>query len=491
MNALLQMMLASAVPVFIFLIANELVANRMFAFVAGLAYAAYGPAVCYSAMPITATWIDFLNTAALWAIIRASKTWSPQLFGIAGAAVGASSLFRPNVLLFPVCIIALMVLRSTREQRSSALMSMGAMAAGLALPLAIFAARNYVVTHQFSFTANTGSMNFFIGNNRWATGQYVRMDDIESGNPFTQLEDYRVFASREVGRPLDLKESNRFWRDKTFRDIALNPVRWLQVEVKKLLLLASRYELGSNVSYYYFVERSWTLSFVSVISFPIFAALSLVGIVLIFFSAARADRFTAEVVALYGATYIISSLIFFVLAEYRFALVCPVAILSSCTLLEAKRFFVQQDWRNFFLTAGAVGVIVFAIRAIDVRRGNNIPMEVATSIAAEGNALIKEGRVDEAKDAYRHAIGIAPSAGAAYINLVKVLIAQRKCTEAVPILEEALKSAPSYHLFEQMGECKIKTRDYAGAIQHLEIAYKLRPTELNRRRLDYAIQKAR
>lgn len=492
LNALLQMMIASAIPVLIFLIAARLFVSRMFAFAAGLAYAGYGPAVCYSAMPITATWIDFLNIASLWIIMRAHETRSPLLFGVAGTAIGVSSLFRPNVLLLAVFVIALIVFRSVREQRGAAIRSAAALALGLAFPVAAFAARNYVVTREFTCTAKTGSMNFFIGNHKWATGKYVRLDDIESGNPFTQLEDYRAFASREVGRPLNMKESNRFWRDKALNDIARDPARWLGVEAKKLLFLASGYELGGNVSYYYFVESSRLLSALSIVVFSDYAVLALVGMVLIGFSAVRIDRFSAEVTGLYAATYVISSLIFFVLAEYRFALVCPAVIFASYTLLEIKRFFDERNWKKFIPTAGAVIVAISTIRMADAQHfGGNLSQEVAVSVTAEGNALVQKGRIDEAADVYRRAIGISPSGGAAYINLVRIYISQGRCVEAIPILEEALRSARAHQLFELMGECKIKISDYRGAVQHLENAYKLRPTNLNKKRLEYAIQKAR
>ena len=83
-----------------------------------------------------------------------------------------------------------------RRFRIAALLVAGVLAA-----IAPVVLRNAVVSHQFALVSSQGGLNFYIGNNESATGQYVAVPGVRA-NIEGQSQDTRRVAEQAAGHPL-------------------------------------------------------------------------------------------------------------------------------------------------------------------------------------------------------------------------------------------------------------------------------------------------
>ena len=491
-NALLQFLIGGLVSVLVFLLSLELCGDGIVALVCGACYACYGPAVCYEAMPITAAWINMLNLSSLWILIRSRNCPSAGKSFAAGLLLGISYLFRPTVLLFGFCAV-LLARRLFGPLESVWAKCLAAFVIGLALPLGMFGMRNLAAAGKMAFTVNTGGINFFIGNNRHATGTYMHFQDIESGNPLTQVDDYRRAAGRIAHRELSVDEAGGFWRKQAVRYIFSNPGEWLSLEARKLLRFFSPYEGAQNVSYYYFLERSSLLRLCSFLSYSFLCAFGLIGMSLALSGGAHAaDRFTAIVLSAYWLAYLAACLLFFVTAEYRFAALPVVIVFMGAAFKAVRGWLRARSWSRSGCCAAAGVLLMLAFDLADAETSRSLRNhELSLAYTALGDALRQRGPADEAIRSYERAIELDPRSVLARINLGAALIDLQRCEDALPLFEEVVRLAPVWQAYSNLGRCHYQARRFPDAVRDFERAYQLEPSPRNKSNLDAARQRSK
>ncbi len=88
-----------------------------------------------------------------------------------------------------------------------------------------------------------------------------------------------------------------------------------------------------------------------------------------------------------------------------------------------------------------------------------------------GNALVGEGRVDEAVDTYRRAIALSPESADLYLNLGQALTRQVRFDEAAAVFRQALALRPDYAAAHMnLGRALHELGDTAGAQRHFRAA---------------------
>lgn len=103
--------------------------------------------------------------------------------------------------------------------------------------------------------------------------------------------------------------------------------------------------------------------------------------------------------------------------------------------------------------------------------------ESSDSLKNRGNILLNEGRIPEAEQLYRKAVGLDPSFMPAHYNLGNVLRMQGRFEEALAEYETALKLAPGdYEICMNMGATLLDLGRTADALQAFSRANKLMPT---------------
>lgn len=481
-TAIVQSILGAATASLVFFAAFYFVRDKIAALICGVLYAFYSPAICYDALPITATLINFLNSVALVFIIQKSTAGNGAYYFFAGLMLGLSSLFRPTVLLVPILIAPAIVLRQTNDRLVAARRA-GQLMVGLVAPLIMFSARNLIVTGKATMTAGTGSMNFFIGNNKSSTGTYQQYADIESANPLTQLEDYRRAASRALGSEVTLDKSNAYWRLEAFNYIRDNPTQWLILEFKKLIMLLSPHEIGVNVNYYYFLTQSRILWASGFVTFPLLVLLACSGVWLAVTNSFSADKYALIIFSIYCLSYGLVGLIFFVTAEYRFPLPPTLVVLSAPAIVAILSWVKSRSLKKIAMLACWLTIGLLAIQSgaqwlqlNGIRSG-----QLAYAYTIAGDVSNKQNDVNAAIADFNEAIDLDAKPAFAPIMLSNIYIHQKKYTEAISILERTLPyNGKMWEIYKNLGLCAARTNDMPGAENYFRVAYSLYPSPENK-----------
>jgi tetratricopeptide (TPR) repeat protein len=175
----------------------------------------------------------------------------------------------------------------------------------------------------------------------------------------------------------------------------------------------------------------------------VLAPLGLVGLVV------SLKRRRAQLLGLFFVAYVVSIVLFFVVARYRLPAVPALLAGAAYFLFEAWRWVRERRWRAIGGAALALAVLLFVVNAniyrIDTAKAFAQPhfrlgivygdrglrdqaiAEYQTAIAIDpeypksylnmGALLAEAGRRDEALDAFRRAIALDPSYAAARVNL--------------------------------------------------------------------------
>ena len=225
-----------------------------------------------------------------------------------------------------------------------------------------------------------------------------------------------------------------YWTDRALTYITSQPIAWLHVTARKIVLLSNRTETLDTESQETYAEWSAPLKIGGWIgNFGVLVPLALFG-----FCVAWPDRLRLWVFYALTIVYAASVLMFYVFARYRFPLV-PLLMLFAARGLSEIPAFARTARRHMAIVAAVAAVAIFA----------NWPVLSAAAMqsATETNlgvALQDDGRLDEAVAHYERAIALTPDDAPAYNNLGTALRAKGDIARAVASYERALAVRPNY-----------------------------------------------
>jgi hypothetical protein len=157
-----QALMGGATVLFTYQIARRLASSRLFAVVAAVAVAAHFPLVFYSGFLLTEVFFCFTLTLALWLVLRAveERTWRIGIW--AGAALGAATVVRSNLLAFfpflPIFVIC--ALRGEKKKRM--LLLGGQLILGALIPISMAVVHNSIRSKRPVGLATNGGLNFYM-----------------------------------------------------------------------------------------------------------------------------------------------------------------------------------------------------------------------------------------------------------------------------------------------------------------------------------------
>jgi len=242
---LAQIVLGTAAVGCVFLTARAWFGERA-AWAAGVIAAFTGVFTFYEIVIMQSALDPFLTAAALLCLARALLGGSTRMSVLAGIFFGLQVLNRPNVVVAIAGVVLCVLL--VRRARVAALVT-----AGVVVALVPVVARNALVSHQFALVSSQGGLNFYIGNNPGATGQYQAVPGVRA-NIEGQSEDTRAVAEKAVGRPLtDAQVSSYFTRLATDW-VRANPAAALTLFTRKLALTFNARHQWLDFSYPYYAH---------------------------------------------------------------------------------------------------------------------------------------------------------------------------------------------------------------------------------------------
>jgi tetratricopeptide (TPR) repeat protein len=443
-------------------LAAERLFSRRAGLVAGVGLAIYAPAIFFDAL-IQKTVLDvFFVCVALLILSRLID--SPNRVGVwvlLGVVLGGLCLTRENALVFVVVILAWITVTRRRAIEAAAFVL------GCALILMPVAARNYAVGGGLYVTTSQWGPNFYIGNNPRSDGTYMSLRP-GRGAPEYERQDATELAEHALGRRLTPSEVSNYWSGRAMDFIVSQPVAWMRLVGRKLVLLWNADEMLDTESQESHAEWSRLLAIGGWFGhFGLLVPLALFGVI-----ATWHDRSRLALLYAMTVSYAASVVAFFVFARYRFPLV-PFLMLFAAAGLSVLpvRFGAWSPAWRIAVAATLAAVAVFV----------NWPVLSATMMRAvtENNlavALQEDGRLDAAIEHYRRSAEIRADYAPAHNNIGTALRAQGRIEDAVAAYQRALVTMPDYaDAHYNLANALLDQNRPLEAAHHLRIARQLLP----------------
>ncbi|MDP2388883.1 MAG: tetratricopeptide repeat protein, partial [Acidobacteriota bacterium] len=307
--------------------------------------------------------------------------------------------------------------------------------AGLAVVLLPVAARNYAVGGGFYLTTSQLGSNLYIGNNPRADGTYASIRFGRGAPEFERIDATEV-AEDAVGHALTPSEVSSFWTGRVVDYITSQPVDWIRLLGRKVLLLVNATEMLDTESQESYAEWSWPLAIGSWVGhFGVLVPLAVAGVFVTW-------PHRRNLWLLYAMTlaYAASVVVFYVFARYRYPLVPFLLLPAAAAIVGGPAFWrgASVRMRGAAVAAVAASLVVAYVPLLSPTLMRSI---TETNL---GSALQAAGRHDEAVAHHQRAIALAPDHAPAYNNLGASLRAAGRLDEAIAAYRQALALRPDF-----------------------------------------------
>jgi len=305
--------------------------------------------------------------------------------------------------------------------------------AGVVIVLLPVMVRNYSIDGALYVTTSQFGSNFYIGNNPNADGTYASIRFGRGAPEFERL-DAKEVAEEAIGHALSPSEVSSFWAGRAFDYITSQPVAWLKLTGRKILLLFNRTEMLDTEAQESYAEFSIVLRVLGwVTHFGLLMPLAIAGMI-----ATWPDRRRLSIVYALAIAYAASVVMFFVFARYRYPLV-PFLILFAAALVQRPLKRSLSKRQGLIMATAVAAVAIFA----------NWPVLSATlmkSITENnlGTAFLEKGQYDQAIAHNERSIALRPDYAPGYNNLGAALRAAGRLDEAVARYKQALELKPDF-----------------------------------------------
>jgi tetratricopeptide (TPR) repeat protein len=435
--------------------------SKRLGLIAGLGLALWAPAIFFDGILQKSVLDMFFVCLGLYLISRiAAPGGDPPpkgggyIWAALGAAMGALALTRENALVF-ILVIAAWIVADGRRARLVPFL------AGLAIVLLPVVVRNYSIDGGLYVTTSQFGSNFYIGNNPQADGTYASIR-FGRGAPEFERIDAKEVAESSVGRSLSPSEVSSYWTGRALRYITSEPVSWLRLTGRKLLLLVNRDEMVDTESQESYAEWSWPLRLLGWIGhFGLLVPLAVLGVIVTW-----QDRRRLWIVHALMLTYAASVVMFFVFARYRYPLVPFLMLFAVAGVWNIRR--ALQSWVTVAIVVMAAAVANLSLLSPTLMRAiteNNL-----------GTALQERGRHDDAIAHHQRAITLAPGYAPAHNNLGAALRGAGRVGEAIASYKQALALKPDFPSASyNLANALLATGDASGSVEQFQAALERSP----------------
>jgi 4-amino-4-deoxy-L-arabinose transferase-like glycosyltransferase len=420
---LVQIALGTAAVACVFVTARDWFGRRAAWVAAGLA-ALTGVFTFYEILILQAALDTFLTAAALMFLTKAlvnrgsvvSALRRNELF--AGIFFGLQILNRPNVIVAVAGVTLSLLL--IRRFRIAALLLAGVLAA-----IAPVVLRNAVVSRQFALVSSQGGLNFYIGNNESATGQYVAVPGVRA-NIEGQSQDTRRVAEQAAGHPLTDAQVSEHFTGLATAWMRAHPAAAARLFARKLALVFNAQHQWLDFSYPYYARDTGSLLVLLFVGPWLLVPLGITGF-LVAVPPGRRLEFLAWTSFVPG--YALGVAVFFVAERYRLPIFIPLCVAAGGAVERIASLLVSAP-------ASRSPIPDLRSPTPDLRSPAQRPLAIAAAVFLAGCVLtgwpfhLDDGRFEER------------------LRLSKVLMNQGDYGTAVMELEKAHAIDPAHTVTE-------------------------------------------
>ncbi|MEW6104536.1 MAG: glycosyltransferase family 39 protein [bacterium] len=308
---LIQMILGVFTTFLTYLIAKK-VFNKTVGYISLIISILYGMFYIHEGVLLMESLVTFLNTLSIFLLLRIEDNPSYKNLALAGIALGLSALTRANILLFVPFILIWMLKNSKLKTKNLKLLSYGFLCLIILFTISPATIRNYLVSGRFVLISTNGPVNLWIGNNPHSEGWFAY--------PPPEYSEKIAKMVKEKGDKAYIEDVVRF--------IKKNPKQYLKLLSKKFSLFwdTATVEIENNIDPKFLKKISW-ISNIAFLNFGFVASLGLLGILF-------SIRIWKKCLLLYlfCLSFMIGTILFFVLERYRIAFLPSLIPFAGFTL---------------------------------------------------------------------------------------------------------------------------------------------------------------
>jgi 4-amino-4-deoxy-L-arabinose transferase-like glycosyltransferase len=425
----IQALFGAATAMLVFLLGNRIF-GKAAGIIGGLFYSCYGPAIYFDSLLLKVSVATFLFTLSIYYLINGCFKESLPGILLSGLLLGLASLARGNfLLLLPVIFMLLLLSRQVPYRKRVAAAAL--FLAGSLMILAPVAARNYVVGGNLVLTTSQAGQNFFIGQNPKANGTYIKLSFVRP-DPVFEQEDFHKEAEKRLGRELTSSEVSRYWFGEGLNFISKNPISFLKLTGRKLLLFFNNYEIPDNHNFYFHQRFSKIIAYMPV-TFGLISPFFIIGMLGMIFER-RTGSFFLFIIQI---GYICSVILFYVFSRYRLPVLPLFCVAAGYGVVLLYKQIVMQRWKRLAFSLLLVGIAVVVSSHQLIK-----PFDFSHSFTDQ--AIAHEMREEEAKAlaSYHEALLIRPNYERALVRLGSLQIKQKDYDGARQTFQRMLKTNP-------------------------------------------------
>jgi len=459
---ILQSVIGSFSIVLMYLLAKELF-NKKVALIAGDVGCMYGMFIFYEGFLLSTSLEVFMYLMFLLLLLRGEHTKNRKLWFVVGIVAGLCSLTRASILLFCVLLIAIKSIHSCKEKRMSQVREIIYFIIGMVVIVAPVSIRNYIVSGDFVLITAHGGINFYIGNNPNAYGTFATPASIIS-NSQNIIEGARVLAEKALGSVLTNAEVSRFWYQKSFNFIINDPLQWLSLLMRKIILFFNGHEIP-DVASYEFYKRCLPLLRLPWLSFHLISPLAIGGMIVGF-----KQRKKMWYLYLFVCTYIFSFMLYFVNSRYRMPIIPVFIIFASYCLYMLFRVIAERNIKKILLMTC---LLVFLYEIL------NIPLTHYDMSVAYNNLALRYKQKNwpkRAEQMFEKALQVNPNNAIIYLNYGNLFLDNQNSQKAIELYQKGISiNSRLAILYEQLGFAYFQQQIYEQARIAWEQALLLNP----------------
>lgn len=432
---LLQSIISSLNIFLIFLIARNIFGRRE-GYIAALVSALYSIFIFYSGAILSETFQVFIISILL------VQSTSPKLknrtikWFLLGISIGIAALFRANILLFPVLIFIAELIKILKGKidRSFGIKSLLLLFLGVLLPIIPVTVRNYVVSDDFVLLTSNGGINFYLGNNSNSEGVFVAPQEFDF---YSDLSG-RKYAESRLGIELSPSEASSYWFGRGTDYIISNPIEYLALEFKKLVLLFGESENPQStiMDPQYFADNYSRVLQLPLFHFFFISLFSLAGFVLLWQNLKK-----KPLSILFLISGIIGTILFFVNGRFRLMLTPLLIVIASGAIIRIYEMVKSNEFLKL-KTAGGTILLFVVIYFF----GINVPaFNEYDAYFHLGKVAMDEKKYDDAVDYFNRSLMLRDYFQT-YVNLGNALAMKQDYENALKIYDIAIEKNPDYIL---------------------------------------------
>ncbi|MDH4222677.1 MAG: glycosyltransferase family 39 protein [candidate division Zixibacteria bacterium] len=468
---IVQILIASLSCVLICLLARKLF-NFKVALLSAIFACFYAPFIFYEAEFQDTFLIIFLDILLVYLLFLAQKKPSLFRFFLSGIILGLSAITRPNILLFAV-FIPFWIFFYFRKKISlrSALNFAAFFLLGICLIVLPVILVNYFAGKDFVIISWQGGINFYLGNNPYASGYKVVASGIRTTWEGIYYDGINL-ANQMSGRELTFSGSQNFWFKQGLNFILKQPFPALKLYLKKIALFLSGYEISENPNIYFFWAQPQNILkpilWKNIFYFPTGILLPL-GWLGLFLSFRSWRKFS--IVPGFIFVYMLSVIIFFVNTRFRLPIIPLLLIFSAYAIF---RIIEEKKVKTKIMIISA-GILLILLGNIDLTRQMD-PVYKAQLHYLLGNAYLKQRSYQNAEDEFTKSILISKEQARGFTGLGVIRSIQGNNEEAESLLKKALEiDSTEVYAYRYLGDLFIRKNEFSTALQMYKIALSLNP----------------